>query len=201
LADIIELSVMELPMLPKLGKLELTGTPEPLLPTEEEPLPVRDGMPPFVGAGIPLLLKLGLLPLPLPLMESNPPPVAEDKAGGLAAAPVPETSGLLLGALLGLVRPKPVSARRFMYDGCLGSFLQQLHPVNRIPMPHAPISPVKGILPIEISSPRVSPFPPRFIPSVQVSSVSVPASARLARAKKSRRTLVTRRGNVKGKSE
>lgn len=91
------------------------------------------------------------------------------------APPVPAAS-VLLGVFVRDISPMPDSAPPPMYAG-LVLCLQQLHPVNSMPIPHAPIRLTKGILPIGIILPRVSPFTPR--PQRAVSSAGAPASAGL----------------------
>jgi hypothetical protein len=75
--------------------------------------------------------------------------------------------------------------------------LQQLQPVNNMPIPHAPKKNARGILPIGLSSPcdsvHLTLQPQRAVSSVEVRPPRQDSLAPM----KSRRTLVSRRSDVK----
>lgn len=103
--------------------------------------------------------------IPAPVVLRLPSLLPRGTKSVLATAEEGEPSGLLTVSSTGagivvlwlfgrrLNIPVLVSALPPAYNGFPPFRLQQLHPVKKMPIPHAPIRPAKGILPIVLSSP------------------------------------------------
>ena len=127
-------------------------------------------LPGLLGVVIPALEALpGLLDVVIPALEELPLPglllrgtksVADtvDEDGLIVLADASSTgAGTVVLWLLGLLFKSPMLCSAFP-PAYAGRLLVVLHPVKKMPRLHAPIRPAKGILPIVLILPRVSPF-------------------------------------------
>lgn len=128
---------------------------------------------PLIGVILPELLGVVMPALEVPPLLAALLPRGTKSVGDTVdegeLSDFPEASSMGVSAELFWLLGRPLrtpmldSARPPAYAGLL---LAQLHPVKRMPRPHAPIRPARGILPIVIILPRVIPFAPRPNPSV-----------------------------------
>lgn len=133
----------------------------------EEGLPPVAGMPPApVEVGTAPVIPALPNPLVLPPRELDIEALFVELVGSEKLPDAP-ARGVLGGVEVFAcpVKPRLESAFPPAYGVLVLCLLQQLQPVNSMPIPHAPIRLAKGILPIGFSSPRVIPFTPRAAPA------------------------------------